>query len=243
MERSMDVPMISKKILVISLAGILTISLFAAPTIAEAITGLTGGSIAFSPGNLDKVVFSTAPAKIQKHGADFGGYGVLIPPGEVAGTNMALLVVTSHQGVYDNEDQKPPKYSGLLSPTFSVCSDPRDINSNRCGAEWHTHLADLQVDPTGTCQATNPFGVPLEVARLSFEEPSNKDNVKGKSIVVEGVSLGPQTLTESVSSTQQIFDHGTYGGALVQFDLVPRPGGPVFGLHVCVENVAAINVP
>ncbi len=153
----------------------------------------------------------------------FGGYGVL--------TDDTLLVVTSHPGVKDSETQLGPG-------TFYICkpSDPNDW----CGDVWHAHLVNLQQDTTDTCAPnTNLNGVRLEVASLSFEEPTTNTINSDPVIELDGVSTLAETFTNSVTGSNMIFQLGNMPDPkqLVEFNLAGKVDSNN-NLHVCVEDVS-----
>ncbi|MCV0392181.1 MAG: hypothetical protein K5790_02675 [Nitrosopumilus sp.] len=195
--------------------------MFATP-LASAITGLTGGSLDVTGTTIDSVTFDVSPNTL---GDEFGGYGVL--------TDGTLVVVTSHQGVYDSEGQTYPN----KHVTFDVCNYGL-VTAGFCGPEWHTHMVDLQADTTGTCNANVNVGLPgLEVANLSWEEATSQLTVGAQSITVENVPSS-QNLISSISGQSETWITGAIAGALVEFDLRGAADGNG-NLHVCVENIAA----
>lgn len=220
-----------KKILGISIAAILAVGLAGSPLYADAIGDLLETEVTIAGDNYDRIVFTTAD-KIPKKG-EFGGFAIV--------TEGHVIAVTDHGGFYDSEAQKAPKLPPTLplSPTAAVCAD----GDKGCNSKWHTHL----VEPKGSALCATG----LAIGALSFEEPSEKVQIKAKSIILKNIALGTDSFTESLTNAPKDFtaglpvDSDVVSGADtpfsfdgLAFDLTPTFDGPVAAenLVICIGD-------
>lgn len=176
------------------------------PAVAEAITGIKKTEIKVKNDEIKKLKFHLDD-KVET--PTFGGYAIFTTEG-------AVIAYTQHAGVYDSTSQTAPTSDQVaiqVGAIAAVCT----VNDVACGGEWHSHLVVPDLD--------SEFCDFAAISELTFNEPANKVEAKGKHVEGKNIALGDGGFIGAISGELSDWTVGD-----------PQPDGAAFDLNAVVVD-------